>query len=275
MLVEEGPAGRQRDGRTMVAAHAVDGQADHAQRGRNRVHRAIMPDAAHRGRSAHQTGAPSGSVVGLGLQDLAAPVETGRADVVAQVHLAGGRLDRRARPMRAMNSLLCPLLRSVRVVELPGLEGGDGLVANQQVSGQVVARQRQGAQRLVGGHSRGLAGSRSAGTRRCSRAPRYPEGHMSPEDPRKLALEGVPTGPQQREAVTVQLEDPLRVVPPPEGFDLIKTIAQKQATRDSVHVQVQDELATNTNSYEWPNEQQGLDYGRKRVIFYINNFIQN
>jgi hypothetical protein len=31
--------------------------------------------------------------VRLGLQHLAATVETGRADVMAQVHLAGGRLD--------------------------------------------------------------------------------------------------------------------------------------------------------------------------------------
>ena len=56
---------------------------------------------------------------------------------------------------------------------------------------------------------------------------------------------------------------------------LIETIAQKQATRDSVHVQVQDELTTNTNSDQWPNEQQGLDYGKKSNFLNKTNFIQN
>src|ERR1700748_3568859 len=40
---------------------------------------------------------PGRSGVGLGLQDLAATIEAGRADVVAQVHFARGGFDRRAR----------------------------------------------------------------------------------------------------------------------------------------------------------------------------------
>ena len=40
---------------------------------------------------------PGRSGVGLGLQNLAATIEAGRADVVAQVHFARGGLDRRAR----------------------------------------------------------------------------------------------------------------------------------------------------------------------------------
>ena len=49
---------------------------------------------------------------------------------------------------------------------------------------------------------------------------------------------------------------------------LIETIAQKRAKRDGVHVQVHDELTTNTNSDQLPNEQQGLDYGKKSNFLY-------
>src|SRR5438128_129787 len=48
-------------------------------------------------RGVRRTGGADRSGVGLRLQYLAAPIETGRADVMAQMRLAGGRLDRGAR----------------------------------------------------------------------------------------------------------------------------------------------------------------------------------
>src|SRR6267378_3910390 len=87
-----------------------------------RIRRASNANARHCGGAGRARAPPgtAGSGVRLGLQDLAAAVEAGGADVVAQMGFASRRLDRRARSGQGVVRAVHATLRRRLLVLLNG-----------------------------------------------------------------------------------------------------------------------------------------------------------
>src|SRR5690606_30156847 len=113
MLAQEGTRGRNRNDRTVVATHAVYCNGD--------IHASVSDLAEVDKKTAQSRDAlrrsQRASLFALGLDDLAAAVEAIRADVMAQMHFAGGRLDRqRGRGQRVVRTVHATLGRGLLVL---------------------------------------------------------------------------------------------------------------------------------------------------------------
>jgi hypothetical protein len=95
MFVQKLAAGRQGDRRTVVTAHAINGNRVHdgvKRRYRGGTQKPKSPTLAISHRASGES-EPRQSGFGLGLDDFTAAVKAGGADVVAQMHFTGGGLD--------------------------------------------------------------------------------------------------------------------------------------------------------------------------------------